>query len=334
MFFPMLLVAAAEMHSGRMEVAAEIARDRALCSAPSGKRRTVRGIVVTDEPGAEGVYRRLRVTADGGAYLIVHYDPASESIARARAACLGRQLELLRGLTGDERQGAQWYSVVFTNAANYSPPRGPSEVARWTIETDAAGRLTEAGQRTLTAVLPHEQVHLFQYRMQALPPRWFLEGHASWVGLKVSDRIDPAAAAADRRLKAEGAAKSKGQPLNLAGWGSVRPKREAIMRQVSDEDRARMMRDPNFAPSGSFRFTADDLIGDESNIVARYHAATALFERLEREHGAEAVHAFARETTATAGRVTANRMDELVRKHFNIGADALLADTTPSGTAR
>ena len=72
------------------------------------------------------------------------------------------------------------------------------------------------------------------------------------------------------------------------------------MRQVSAEDRARMMQDPNFAPSGSFRFTADDLIGDESNIVARYHAATALFERLEREHGAEAVHAFARETTATS----------------------------------
>jgi len=296
----MILATAAGLYSGETVTPAEVVRDRALCAAPSGTRPKARGIAVTDEPGSEGAYRRLRVTAQGGAYLIVHYDPVSEPIARARTACLGRQLELLRGLTGDDRQGAQWYSVVFTNAANYSPPRGPSEVARWTIQTDAAGRLTEAGQRTLTAVLPHEQVHHFQYRMQALPPRWFLEGHASWVGLKVSDQIDPAAAAADCRLKAEGAAKSRGRSLNLAGWGSVRPEREPIMRQVSAEDRARMMQDPNFAPSGSFRFTADDLIGDESNIVARYHAATALFERLEREHGAEAVHAFARETTATS----------------------------------
>lgn len=330
----MILATAAEMHSGGMVAAAEIARDRALCAAPSGTRPTARGIVVTDEPGEEGAYRRLRVTADGGAYLIVHYDPVSESMARARTACLGRQLQLIRGLTDDERQGAQWYSAVFTNAADYSPPRGPSEVARWTIETDAVGQLTEAGQRALTAVLPHEQVHHFQYRMKATLPRWFLEGHASWVGLKVSDQIDPAAAAADRRLKAEGAARFQGQSLNLAGWGSVRPKREAIMRQVSAEDRARMMQDPSFAPSGSFRFTADDLIGDESNIVARYHASTALFERLEREHGAKAVQAFASEATATAGRVTPNRMNELLRKHFNIDAEALLADTQPSETSR
>jgi len=286
------------------------------------------GVTVRDEPAAAGDYRALRVTAANGASLLVYFDPVSEATARHWAACLGAQLPLLRAALDDDRVGAEWASVVFTSNAAYIPPRGRGVRPRWTVPTAADGALTAEGRNRITVVIPHEQVHHYQGRSGSAVPRWFAEGHATWVGLKISDMIDPESAAAERaRLRGRIAAATG--PLNLPGWGSVRPRREAIMRQLSPEDRVRMEADSTFMPEGTFTFTSADLIGDESNMPARYAAALQVFEGLEARHGAARVRAFAAEVTAGPGRVTEEAMAALVERHFGERLGDLLADRAP-----
>lgn len=303
-----------------------LAREEASCRAAPDERPQIAGISIVTEAAPPDDLPFLRVTVEAtGAFLKVYFDETSEPAAWSRAACLGYQLQLLAAELGDTRRDAEWFSVVFTQDADYIPPRGADQKARWTIEVAPDGGLSALSQRMVVITMPHEQVHDFQKRAGAIPPRWFGEGHATWVGLKITEILDPAAAQADRERLARDRAASTA-PLNLAQWGSVRPRREAIMRQVSAEDRARMAADPAFMPTGTFRFTSADLIGDESNMPARYGGALAAFDRLEARHGASAVRAWASELTSNSGPVRPDAVSASLETAFGASAEALLTD--------
>jgi len=134
---------------------------------------------------------------------------------------------------------------VFTQNPAYIPPRGEGVQPRWKVDVQPDGSLSPAGRVMVVSTIPHEQVHAYQARAGARLPRWVAEGHATWIGDKIAALLDPAIAQTQHQLRIDDAAKGKG-PLNLAQWGSRRPKREAVLRQVSPEDRARMEADPTF----------------------------------------------------------------------------------------
>lgn len=228
------------------------------------------GVRLEDVAAQAGDLPAIRAThIASGAHMLIYYDAASERAARARSACLGAQLGLLGPALDDDRRDAEWDSVVFTTDPDYAPPRAEGHQARWSIHLPADGALNDAAERFISSTMPHEQTHDFQGRNRARAPRWFVEGHASWVELKVAEQIRPDIAAREIADHNEAAAAST-TPLALSAWGGVQPKPEAILRQLSPEDRARMETDPSFQPSGPFRFTSEDLISDESNSSARY----------------------------------------------------------------
>jgi len=102
--------------------------------------------------------------------------------------------------------------------------------------------------------------------------------------LKVTEKWNPELARREREVLASERQKVK-EPLNLRKWGSVRVKGDAIMRQMTPEEREKLKQNPGSVTSGSFTFSKDDIISDESNAKARYGAALNLFEEVEKKAG-------------------------------------------------
>lgn len=297
-----------------------------VCAAPTGQTPRVGGVSIRDEPAVDGDLAFLRVTSDeSGAFMKVYYDAGSEAAARSKAVCLGAQLALLERETGDLRRDAEWASAAFVQDRGYVPPRGADVVVRWPVSVEANGALPQDGHAMVVNVLPHEQVHTYQTRAGAWLPRWVAEGHATWVQGRIAPLLDPGVYETQVRYRETELATSE-SPLSLAQWGSARPRREAIMRQVSPEDRARMEADPNFLPTGAFRFGPGDLIQDEGNTIARYAAAAAIFDGLEARHGAEAVRRWISDLTSNPGPVTPPMLAESVQRHFGEEVGDLLAE--------
>lgn len=284
------------------------------------------GVEVQEVPSDDARLKLLRVTARQGAFMHIYFDEDSEADARRYAGCFGTQLNLLVNETLDEREGAQWASVVFTADLKYIPPRGEEIKTHWVIFTDPKAFEGARPRAMVIETLPHEQVHDFQSRNGAITPLWFSEGHASWAGLRITGMLDHEAAKRDREqglLELRSALR----PVNLAGWGQRRVKREAILRQVSPEDRARMESDPKFVPKGgSFTFTIDDFVSDESMAGARYAAALLMFDGLEQRHGADKVRRWVLDITSTSGEVTEAQLAASVKMHFDEELSELLND--------
>ena len=265
----------------------------------------------------------LKIEKDGH-YLMVYADEASAGAALSYGPCLLTQIDLLRVLLDDDRRVAEWDSVVFTSDENYTPPRSADIQDRWVIYTGSSVKTGQGAQNMIMGTIPHEQVHEFQTRAGARLPRWFREGHAEWIGSKVSSMIAPAFQATQ---KAELLAPLDGfdDDLDLKGWGSVRPTREAIMRQVSPAEQAKMREDPTYQPNGTFRFTQDDLETDMSNELPRYAAPFLVFERLEGKHGFKAVQQWAKEVTSKEGKVSHKELKRSFRDAFDMDLDEALA---------
>lgn len=286
------------------------------CSAVLGERPERPGLSIADEGQVEDGLRSLHVTVkETGAFMRIYYDAGSERIAWARAACLGEQIAAVARAVGDERQRAEWDSVVFTQNPDYIPPRGPDLVTRWVIQVEPNGTLNLIAHYMVVSTMPHEQVHDWQTRNGALPPRWIAEGHATWIAFRINPAFDPIVAAKTNRSRQKALAAFEG-PLNLAQWGSVKPKREAIMRQVSPEDRARMEADPDYHPTGTFTFKPDDFETDMTINEASYPASSAVFEGLAQRHGEEAMRAWMAELTASKGKIGPEAVAESIDRHF------------------
>lgn len=284
------------------------------------------GDQIEDVQSDDDLLKLLRVTADNGAFLHIYFDESSEVEARRYAGCLGTQLNLLAQELLDEREGVQWASVVFTADMQYIPPRGEEIKTRWVIFTDPDAPNVQQPRRMVIQTLPHEQVHDFQSRSGAITPLWFAEGHATWAGLRITGLLDSEAARMDREERLSELRAANG-PVNLAGWGQRRVKREAILRQVSPEDRARMEADPKFVPKGgSYTFTMEDFESDETMAGARYAAAMMMFEGLEQRHGAENVRRWVLDVTSTPGLVPQDQLAASVKIHFGEDLSELLRD--------
>jgi hypothetical protein len=278
---------------------------QSACVAPVGKRPSLDGIVVARLAAAPGDLPKLRISdRHSGGWLLAYYDAAGERAAYARAACLGAQLRLFTVELGPAASRRQWFAAVFTTKANYVAPANQI-VNRWTVPLTASGQLGEQGQSMIVSTIPHEQVHSFQGRAGAGLPRWVEEGHAEWIGRKITQLLSPSAAQASEE-GSERLLEAGRQSVKLRSWGGVQVKREAIMRQVPVDERRKMEADPAYtAPlSGrSFSFGPADVISDESNLKARYEASWRIFRDLEAVHGQQAVQSWVAQLTARPGKV-------------------------------
>lgn len=255
----------------------------------------------------------------------VYFDHLSEAAARQYSACLGSQLNLLAAEMLDKRENAQWYSVIFTSDLDDTPAKSAGVKARWIISTNAAAPQASGPREMILETMPHEQVHDYQTREHAALPLWVMEGHATWAGLKITTMLDPQIGQSERD-ETLSRIDLTAVPPRLAEWGDRRPKREAILRQVSSEDRAKMEADPAYIPNVSFTFTIDDFESDESRTLERYAASLLIFEGLEERHGADKVRQWIAEITATSGNVSKEQLAASIKMHFGEELTELIKD--------
>lgn len=278
---------------------------QSACLAAIGNRPKLNDIRVERLAATPGDLPKLRITdRQSGGWLLAYYDRAGENAAYARAACLGAQLRMAALEVGGTPTPVQWYSTVFTTDPNYVAPANQT-VTRWIIPLEADGRMGERGQSIVLLTMPHEQTHSFQRRAGAELPRWIEEGHAEWIGRKISRLLSPDAALASEARSGHVLEASR-QPVALRSWGAMRVKREAIMRQVPPEERRKMQAEPTYtAPltGRSFSFGPGDVASDESNVGPRYEASWRTFRDLEAAHGQSTVQSWITQLVTRPGKV-------------------------------
>lgn len=191
---------------------------------------------------------------------------------------------------GIDPSTVNWSEIAFTRDQNYTPPRDKDAVVRWPVPLTSAGTLGATGRKSLFSTIPHEQVHAIQEIFGKLP-RWFSEGMAEWAGLKATNIVAPDLYIA-RKKQLDAELKALASTPDLKSWGAVKPKPDAILRQLTPEQKKRMVSEPGYFPPGPFTFGPDDLISDESNTFARYAASLRLFEQVEQASSPESMKAW------------------------------------------
>jgi len=257
------------------------------CHTAGGELAKIEAIDTTLMKAATGDLPFILVTDKlNGARVRIYHEPDLAAAALNRAACFGGLLRLLRPNIPDARKDTAWAALVLTRDKGYVPPRDRAE-RRW-ILPDFAGQWDDAAQEFLLLVMPHEQTHDSQASRRATKlPRWFQEGHATWSGLQVTKTVAPEIA--ELRLAQLRAALAQLSKPQLAKWGGIAIKPEAIERQLSAVDRERRAKDPTYVPKGPFSFGPGDFVEENSNEEGRYGAALALFKGIEKRHGRTAL---------------------------------------------
>jgi hypothetical protein len=262
---------------------------------------------------ADRLSSRTVVDRGTGASFKVFFDPASEPAARGSIPVLAAFYRQVAELVAVDPAKVSWGSVLFARNAEDLLLTREEGLTLWRVDVAADGQPSEAGIKTLYQVVPHEQVHATQglgHDPMGLA-RWFAEGQATWAGLQVTAQWRPDLARAERAHRAAALASAK-QPLALAQWGGVHPKREAILRQLTPEQRAQFEKDPaSVSLSGTFSFNEDDFEQDESNSLARYGASLAVFERIDAGAGRAAVLDWFRAVQEAGARVDSKRIAAL-----------------------
>jgi hypothetical protein len=251
-----------------------------------------------------------------GAVIRVYYEGEVEGLARRYVPTLVSMYAELAHLVAADPGEIVWSAVAFVQDPDWVPPRHPGEV-RWSVLVDSLEELGPRGRQDLFRTLPHEQVHAIQHALSPGLPRWFSEGMAEWAGLHVTNRFAPELAEG-RRARLHAAFESLGENLNLSGWGGVTVRREAILRQVTPDQRARMESDPSYMPPGPFRFGPEDMISDEANTPARYGGSLALFEMIERTVGREDMHAWLGAVWQAGKRLNTEELITLAEDHTGV----------------
>lgn len=218
----------------------------------------------------------------------VLFDASSEQTARESIPTLATFYRQLSDLLALDPAQVHWSNVLFAQDAENLVLTKQAGNTVWKIDVGANGELSEEGIKFLYSALPHEQVHATQ--PDGLP-RWYAEGQAEWAGLQVTTAWDARLAAQRRAVLAEALAKT-GPSVALGRWGGVQIKPEAILRQLTPEQRAQFQEDPASVPLTGISFGPDDLVSDESNTQARYGASLALFERIDAAAGRAGLHAW------------------------------------------
>lgn len=291
----------------------------ALCAAHTLAAQSP--LVVTRPTTVAGDLPSVRVmdTARSSVFR-VYYDSASRAVAFATIPTLADMYATIAELSGASAARVEWCAVVFVRDRDYHSPRIGTEV-RWPVTIEEDGTLGAQGTRDLFVTVPHEQVHAVQTSMVGRTPRWFSEGQAEWVGFQTSARYRPEMAAQVRATHVEAARNAQ---AHLRAWGSVQPKPEAILRQMTPEQREHHERDPSYMPPGPFKFNADDLISDESQVVARYGAALLLFEDWSRVAGAAGLSKWFHALWIPATPLTTDQLVHSAEEQFRMNVAARL----------
>lgn len=224
----------------------------------------------------------------------VIYDEDTKAIAQSHIATLRDMYFELTQIVGIKPELIKWNDVYFTKNIKYIPQRSKNITTRWPIEVAESGKLEKNGLYDLYIVIPHEQVHNLQSYKKG--QRWFSEGTAEWIGGKVSSKWYNEGYKNSRKKHAE---EYQADPnVYLGNWGGLRIKREAIMRQMPDEEKKKMQKNPNYSPDifGSFQFSPDDMEPDEVKQRSRYYASHQIFLDLEKQFGTEKIIALFNKT--------------------------------------
>jgi hypothetical protein len=277
--------------------------------------RAQSSMVVTRARSARGDILAVRVM-DPDQHLVFHvyFDSASQAVAFKTIPTIDSIYAMLSRNLGADPARVEWAAVAFVTDTAYLPPRNNGEV-RWSVKVEPSGELGPQGETDLYLTLPHEQVHSLQNSLTDGAPRWFQEGQAQWAGLRVTDRLRPALAAQKRQ---EDSAAYAGLPRRLAAWGGVIVKREAILRQMTAEQRARLAADSTYQPPGPWKFSPSDFISDESATPARYGAALALFTELERARGLSQLVNWYRQLWVEPKLLTTKSLTASVQEYFGL----------------
>jgi hypothetical protein len=262
---------------------------------------------------ADDLASRTVVDRGTGATFKVFFDPISAAVARDTIPLLAAFYRRVAELVAVDPGKVDWASVLFARNAEDLVLTRKEGLTLWRVDVAADGQPSETGIKTLYQVVPHEQVHATQHLGHGPMglARWFAEGQATWAGVQVTDEWRPDLAREERARRAGELAASK-QPLALGQWGGVHPKPEAILRQLTPEQRAQFEKDPSSVQlSGTFRFGPDDFLQDESNSPARYGASLALFERIDAQAGRPAVLDWFRAVQQAGPTVDSNRIAAL-----------------------
>ena len=256
------------------------------------------------------------VDMETGLVFRTYYNDSVEEIALTSIPEMASMYRELAHLVGADPGLVDWSAVAFIKDSAYIPPRHGGEV-RWKVLVDDAGQLGSEGTGDLHETIPHEQVHAIQNTFNPGLPRWFSEGMAEWAGLQVTHQRAPDLAE-QRRTDFAHAYKSLAEPLKLSSWGGVTVNPEAILRQVTPEQRARMKADSTYVPPGPFNFGPSDLISDESNTPARYGGSLALFEMLEETSGHEQMLSWFRAVWQADEKLNTEALISLAREHMGV----------------
>jgi hypothetical protein len=267
-------------------------------------------------PQADDLPGLRTVDLSTGLVFRIYYDAAVEEVARTSIPTMGIMYREVAHLVAADPGMIDWSAVAFVQDTAYVPPRRGGEV-RWSALVDPSGQLGSVGIVSLYQTLPHEQVHAIQSTLRPGLPRWFSEGMAEWAGLHVTQGRAPSLAE-EKRTGLRNAYESRGEPLNLSAWGGVTVNRDAVLRQVTPEQRERMEADPSYSPPGPFRFGPGDMISDEANTLARYGGSLALFEMLEEAVGQERMRAWFRAVWQADSTLNTEKLISLAREHTGV----------------
>lgn len=244
----------------------------------------------------------------------VYFDSTGRAAALKAIPTLADMYASLSESVGADPSQVEWAAVAFVRDPCYVPPRNSGEV-RYSVTVEPSGLLGAQGEADLYLTLPHEQVHRIQNSLTEGVPRWFQEGQAEWAGLRITDRLRPSLAA---RKRQEDDVAYAGLPRRLAAWGGVRVKPEAILRQMTPEQRARQAQDSTYRPPGPWKFGPADFVSDESEMAARYGAALALFSELERARGSSHLVDWYRRLWDEPKPLTTESLTASIRAHFGL----------------
>jgi len=272
-------------------------------------------IVITRPRSAPGDILGVRVMdPDRRLVFRVYFDSTSRAVALRAIPTIAAMYTALSQSLGADPAKVEWAGVAFVTDTAYLPPRNTGEV-RWSVNVEPAGELGTRGETDLYLTLPHEQVHSLQNSLSEGAPRWFQEGQAEWAGLRVTDGLRPALAAKKRQQDSTAYA---GLPRRLAAWGSVTVKREAMLRQMTPEQRTRLAADSAYQPPGPWTFSPSDFVSDESETAARYGAALALFTELERARGSSQLINWYHRLWGDSRLLTTKSLTASIREHLGL----------------